>query len=46
MVKFWGAMNRANKEIAVITDIGRTLLMKAETSGLDMVTLKVKRENV
>ena len=46
MVKFWGAMNNVNREIAVITDRGRTLLMKAETSGLAIVTLKVKRENV
>ena len=45
IVKFCGAMNKANKEIAVITDIGSTLLMKDETNGLAMVTLKLKREN-
>jgi hypothetical protein len=39
-------MNNASKEIVVITEIGRMLLMKDETNGLAMVTLKVKRENV
>jgi hypothetical protein len=45
MVKFCGAMNRAKREIAVITEIGSTLLMNEETSGLAMVTLKLNREN-
>ena len=39
-------MNKASREIAVITDIGRMLLMKDETNGLAIVTLKLKRENV
>ena len=39
-------MNKASREIAVITDIGRMLLMKEETNGLTIVTLKLKRENV
>jgi len=38
-------MNSARSEIAVITEIGRMLLMKEETSGLAMVTLKLNREN-
>ena len=46
VVKFCGAMNKANMEITVITDIGRMLFMKDETNGLAIVTLKVKRENV
>ena len=45
MVKFCGAMNSARSEIAVTTEIGRMLLMKEETSGLAMVTLKLNREN-
>ena len=39
-------MNKASREIAVITDIGIMLLMKDETKGLVIVTLKLKRENV
>ena len=39
-------MNNANREIAVITEIGSTFLIKEETSGLAIVTLKLNRENV